>query len=410
MGQSVRFGAFKGMDNIHQDIELPHDVLRRAVNADVMDSGRLRRRKGSSQSLAIAGAHSLGGDGSRAYFIAANQMREFSPNGTSTVIGAFAAADNRAAYAPVNNDMYVTCKTASGRIRNGVLTPWGVEVPTAPPVLAASVGVLAAGEYYAAVTYVFADGRESGASALAKITLVATGGITTLAMPNPADANVTKKRLYISTTDGEVLFMAAEIAAADQFVTCGVFPAGARLRTAHLSPPPKGCALAQYNGKIFIVDAADPRVLWFTENLDYDHVDTRKNYYQFGVDISVIAAVTDGLYVCADQTYFLPNAGSPDAGQRVVLGFGAVAGSATQIPNSANMIWMTEHGPAIGKDGGAIELIAENSIASGDMINAAGMVREKDGIRQFVVVGNNTQESALQAGSYAEAEIVRRAG
>jgi hypothetical protein len=42
------------------------------------------------------------------------------------------------------------------------------------------------------------------------------------------------------------------------------------------------------------------------------------------------------------------------------------------------------------------------------MNNAASMVRESDGIRQFVVVGNKTEGSTLEAGSYAEAEITRR--
>ena len=37
------------------------------------------------------------------------------------------------------------------------------------------------------------------------------------------------------------------------------------------------------------------------------------------------------------------------------------------------------------------------------------LVREQDGCRQFIVVGNQAEASTLQCGSYAEAEIIRRA-
>lgn len=396
------------MDNIHDDIELQHDVLRRAVNADVLDSGRMKRRKGSTQALSASGSHSLWADGTQAYFILANQLRKFMVNGTSSVIGEFLAGVNKVSYHSVNGCIYMTCKTARARMLNGTLSSWGIEVPSSPPTMAASAGILTAGTYFACLTYLLADGRESGASLLSTITLPVDGGITTLSMPNPVDANVTKKRLYLSHSDGDVLYMAAEVGRMDQFVSCGTEPAGAQLRTAYLSPPPMGKELEYYNGRIFIVDAADPSIVWFTEALDYDHVNLLKNYYQFAAPVSVIAAVGDGLYVCSDQTYFISGAGSPDAARRIILEFGAIEGSASSLPNSADAIWMSVHGPVIGKDGGVVELIAEKIIAAADMTNAASMVREKDGLRQFVVVGNNGENSSLQAGSYADAEIIRR--
>lgn len=407
--EPVIYSGLKGMDNIHGDIELPHDILRRLVNADVLDSGRLKRRKGSAQALSVSGAHSLWPDGVHAYFVLANQLRKFMVNGTSSVIGTFLAGLNKVSYSSVNGYVYLTCKTARARLLDGVLSTWGVELPTSPPTMTASAGSLSAGKYFACITYLLADGRESGASALSSITLAVDGGITTLSMPNPVDANVTKKRLYLSRADGDVLYMAAEVGRTDQFVSRGTEPAGAKLRTAHLSPPPMGKALDHYNGRIFIVDAAEPNVVWYTEAQDYDHVNLRKNYYQFAAPVSVIAAVKDGLYVCADQTYFIPGAGNPDARREIILEFGAIEGSASTLPNSANAIWMSIHGPVIGKDGGVVELIAEKAIAAADMTNATSMVREKDGLRQFVVVGSNGESSFLQAGSYAEAEIVRRA-
>ena len=407
----VKFrGWARGVDNVHQDYEIPSDSLRRGVNVDILDSGKIRRRKGFTQTLASSGAHSLWSDGTVAYFVQNNQLRKFYENGTSVSLGTIAAGANRVSYVKVGQDVYFTCATARGKIKNGTLASWGVEVPATPPTVTTTAGVLPPGTYYAAVTYVMPDGRESGASLLTQTTLSTDGGVTVTSMPIPVDATITKKRLYLSTADGEILYMAAELGAADLFATISSPVSGAELRTAYLSTPPLGSAIAYTNGRIFVVDVADPRVVWFTEALDYDHVDTRKGYYTFGAPVSVIAGTSDGLYVCADMTYFIPGAGSPDATQRMVLEFGAIAGSETTIPFSTDVIWMTEQGPVIGKDGGVIEMLSKERMSPGGMADAAAMVRDKDSVRQYVVVGSNIDSSSLQAGSYAEAEIVRRAG
>lgn len=405
----VKFGNFAGMDNVHADNELPHGTLRRAINTDVLDSGKLRRRRGSTLLLASANAHSLWSDGQNAHYVQANQMRQFFANGTSAALGAFAAGANPVSYVKVGQHIYAMCKTARCRITNGVISPWGVEVPSSAPVLMATVGTLPAGTYTACMTYLLADGRESGASRFATITLAVDGGIATTSLPVPLDPAITKKRLYLSSANGETLYMAVELAAIDQFVSQGTPPAGSVLRTQYKSPPPFGTALTYANGIIYIIDAADPTVVWFTDALDYDHVDLRKNYYQFSAPITLIAGVNDGVYFCGDKTYFIAAAGTAEHSQRERLDFGAIAGSAQQIPNTDDVIWMSPHGAVIGHIGGQVELLSKNMVALADMTNGASMIREQNSLRQFVVVGNNKQDSALQAGSYADAEIVRRA-
>lgn len=411
MSVPVKFrGWTKGVDNVHQDYEIPGDSLRRAVNVDVLDSGKVRRRKGFEQTLAVSTPHSLWSDGAAAYYVAANTLRRFYENGTSTALGTVAAGANRVAYVKVDADTYFTCASARGVVRNGALLPWGVEVPNVPPTISATTGVLPPGTYFAGVTYLLADGRESGASALASVTLAADGGVAVTSMPIPAAASVTRKRLYLSTPNGEVLYMAAEVGANDMFATISSPPSGAELRTEYLSEPPLGVALAHCLGRVFIVDAADPRVVWYTMANDYEHVDRRRGYYMFGAPVTAIAAAADGLYVGSDMTIFISRPGTPEESQRMVLEFGIVAGSVASIPQSTDVIWMTEQGPVIGKDGGSVEMMTKDRMSPGGMTDATAMVRDKDSVRQYVVVGSNTESSALQAGSYAEAEIVRRAG
>ncbi|MFA5976501.1 MAG: hypothetical protein WC859_10120 [Elusimicrobiota bacterium] len=411
MSIPVKFtGWSKGVDNVHQDYEIPADSLRRGVNVDILDSGKVRRRKGFSQTLAATNPHSFWGDGVVSYFVVNNALHRFFENGTSTSLGTVAAGANRMAYVKVNAEVYFTCATTRGRIKSGALTSWGVDNPLTPPTLAATTGVLPPGTYYAAVTYLLADGRESGASTLASVTLSADGGVAVTSMPVPTDVNVTRKRLYLSTANGEVLYMAAEVGAADLFATVSSPTSGAELRTEYLTAPPLGVALAYALGRIFIVDAADPRVVWFTEALDYGHVKKRKGNYTFDAPVTAIAGTADGIFVGAENTYFIAGAGNADAEQRMVLEFGIVAGSVASIPHSTDVIWMTAQGPVIGKDGGVVEMMTKERMSPGSMTDAAAMVRDKDSVRQYVVVGSNTESSALQAGSYAEAEIVRRAG
>lgn len=408
---TIKFSGWqKGVDNVHQDYEVPADSLRRGVNVDVLDSGKLRRRKGYSLVLAAAQPHSLWSDGATAYFVENNTLRVFNENGTSTALGAVSTGVDKLAYVKVNNDVYFTSRSAKGKIRNSLLSNWGVEVPVTPPVLAVTVGVLPPGTYFAAVTYLTADGRESGASVLSSVTLAADGGVAITGLPIPVSPDVTKKRVYLSTANGEVLYMAAELLAADLFANVSAPVTGAELRTAYLSEPPLGVALATVNGRVFIVDAADPRVVWYTEANDYDHVNRRRGYYMFGDAVTAIASTSNGLFVGAGATtYYISGAGNADASQRVVSDVGMIQGSVSYIPDSADAAWMTEQGPAIGKDGGEVQLLTRERMSPGGMLDTAAMVRDKDGVRQYVVVGSNMDSSALQAGSYAEAEIVRRA-
>lgn len=402
---SVKFSGWpKGMDNIHADHDLPEGALRRVVNGDVSDSGKIRRRRGFTQALAQSGAHSLHSDlANGAVFVAGNVMKRFNPDGTTANLGAVPTGANLLAYEAAGNSTYFMSPATRGKLTNGVLGEWGVEVPITPPNLMLDAGALDAGEYHAALTYLLADGRESGASMQASITLDAPGSIAFYGLPIPTQAGVTAKRLYLTTANGEVLYHVATVAAADTVGAIGSF--GAELRTQYLVPPPLGTAIAHALGRMFI---AKGPIVWFTEALDFDHVDPRKNFYQFPSDVTLIAGTNDGLYVCADQTYFIAGAGTAEARPIPVLGFGAIAGTKARLPTSRTPIWFTERGAVIGKDGGAVEIVSEKLVAPGQMTAAASLVLEQDGLRQFVVVGQNTEASTLQCGSYAEAEIIRR--
>lgn len=400
-----------GLDNVHGDNELPRNALRNAVNVDIMDSGKVRRRNGHVLSLAATSSHSLWSDDNQAYYVEGNQLKRFNPDHTATVIGTVNTDENHLAYKKVNDEIYFSSSIAKGKLVDGELEQWGIEVPTSPPALSLSTGVLEAGTYFAVVTYVATDGRESGASTQTSITLDDVGGIAVISMPTPLDTTITKKRLYLSTPNGEVLYMASEVAFDAQFININTLDLKQECRTLHLSPPPFSTAIAYANGRLFMVDADDSRIVWFTESISYELVDRRKNYYVFDKPVTLIAGTASGrgLYICADETYFMSNAGIKDNdGKTIIFGFGAFAESLSIIPTTKEPIWMTERGAVVGKEDGGAQLLAAGRLEPGKMINVASMVREQNSIRQFVAVGNKTDASTVEAGSYAEAEIIRR--
>lgn len=78
------------MDNLHTDNEIGADTLRRAVNVDVLDSGKVRRRKGFSPFLAEPGAHSLWSGKSGAFFVSGQTLWRLFANGTKQAIATLA--------------------------------------------------------------------------------------------------------------------------------------------------------------------------------------------------------------------------------------------------------------------------------------------------------------------------------
>ncbi len=403
MGTITLTGWPKGMDNIHADTELGKDTLRRAVNADILDSGKLRRRRGFSQFITAAGAHSLWSDGkSDAYFVANDHIHQIA-GATARDLGAIGTGANRVSFVKENGAVYYLSRSARGRIVGGSIGPWGVDVPASSPMMTTVPGVLEPGKYLAAMTYVLADGRESGASRTESLTLAEPSGIGFYGLPTPAQSGVVKKRLYLSTANGEVLYRVDEIDAVDSVAVANGY--GPELRTAYLEPPPFGTGLIFALGRLWIIDGS---TVWHTEALDFDHIDRRRNFYQFAEDVSLIAPAKDGIYVCAEKTYFIASAGSSDHSQRMVLDFGAIAGTLAYLPTTGEPIWYSERGAIIGHDGGNAEIVSEKLVSPGAMTEAAGFVRESDSLRQYIAVGNSSNGSSVQCGSYADAEIIRR--
>lgn len=197
-------------------------------------------------------------------------------------------------------------------------------------------------------------------------------------------------------------------------------PIGGRL----LGPPPLATALAYYNGRIYL---ARDRLVWATMLWNYNYVDKTKNFWQFEADVTMVASVTDGLYVGTKEgCWFI--GGSYNEPKRVrILDTGVVPGSLVYMPGElanppqvgldtdspvkVSILFLTEGGFVGGQDSGACYNYTEDRVIFPGIQNAAAMFRMQDGVYQYVAVANSggTPASNTRIGDFVDAEL-RKAG
>jgi hypothetical protein len=119
---------------------------------------------------------------------------------------------------------------------------------------------------------------------------------------------------------------------------------------------------------------------------------------------------TDGLYIAADKTYFLLNAGAKDAGQREVLDYGAVPNSVIRAVDNieGNVAWFSDRGFVIAGPGGQAKNIMDDAISPKAYTKSRAFWRAQDGIKQLVgVTGGGGRQDSFVASDFIDAELVR---
>ena len=103
-------------------------------------------------------------------------------------------------------------------------------------------------------------------------------------------------------------------------------------------------------------------------------------------------------------------AGNPEDGFEVIPKFeyGGVLGTGGPIPNSDNVAWQSQRGMVVGTPDGNCKNIQEENVAVESAVSGATLVREKDGIRQFIASLHQPTTSTMAASSWVDAEVIRR--
>lgn len=402
-----------GENNLRDATELELSQLRRCVNFDVLDNGDLHRRRGTTKvHNGTVVPRTLFSNGKRVLFVESGNLWELVRNidgSWNSMLVRLSVGNHPMTYVDVNGDIYWSNQVQTGIVdQDGNDLSWGLKAVADQPTVTAgaSGGDLVAGVYQVAVTFLDAYGQESGTDLAATVTVAENNSSLLLTdIPTPTDGSTVQ--VYCSAVNGEVLYRVGKVVpGAPSFrITSASNNLGMQLRTQFCDKPPAGNVLEYHNGRIYI---GDGNVVWFTDPLRYGSIRMSTNFMMFPDEVTVIKAVADGMFICADKTYWLSGMDTSEFQQVEVLPYGAVYGTGISLPESDNVAWFSEDGLIIAGLEAQVTTVQDDRSAVSRFQNGAMQFRKVKGIRQFVATLGTGVQSEFLAPDYVTLETSRR--
>lgn len=357
----MKFAEFTGLRNDRPDERFEAGDLSVAQNVDIDNSGSIARRDGRSK-LSAGAKHSLWADdsGSIGLFVAGNTLYQLNPDLSYAALLNGLTPDVTMRYLRVLDRVYFTNGHESGVIEHGAVRSWGLHVPPLPAVTL-TVGSMPAGSYQYTLTYMRNDGQESGAAISGRIDLANDGGGLQFNFPVSDDSSVSAKNLYLSNTNGEILYWAMQVPNTQTSALYAndtselVLP----IITQFLSAPPHGSLLGYYRGHLYV---AVGDTLFPSEEFAYEQFDLRKGIALDG-KVTLFAVMDDAdasvVFVGTDRSCgVLAGKNMSDFQYMQKLNYGVVDGTITYIDGSlygdgatgARMLptWLSAQGICVG--------------------------------------------------------------
>jgi len=407
-------GWAEGMDNRLSNTEMPASRLRNIVNGVMTAQNRIRRRRGISQVIADANAHSVYSDGSRLFWATPTALKVATPPFFAPVT----VLTNVRLVAPlsfvfVNGVVYFSNEQINGTIDvNGVYAPWGIIPPSVAPACV-SVDSYATKDklFQVTCTFALASGEESGAPLGVQVSCGDVPSIALTNIPQSSDSRVTGTRIYATDIDGDNFYFQAFVPAGVTSTTIqGPFSGGDMLDTQFMQPPPPGQLLSFINGRIYI---ASGNIVYMTQPMRYGICnlgalgDKQHDFYMFPQRVTLLKAVDNGCFVSSDITYFMSDSGTPKAQLQPRLPYKAYEGMACDVPNTRDVMWFSERGFVLGKSDGAVKNLVEDQIAVDSMLRGCIGFIEQNGVKTVVAISRDSVVSPLAADDYVSAEATR---
>ncbi|MFM9922749.1 hypothetical protein VLK31_07145 [Variovorax sp. H27-G14] len=404
----VAIGTFTGVNNRLEQSQLESQPARgvklqalpAGVNIDLNDKGGVRRRRGQTPRAAGI-AHSVWGDGhDDGYAVIGTDLVRLTPSGPglqAEVMRAGVSAGRPTSFERFpDGAVYYANGEVMGRIRDGVDGPVVTEALGSLPVFTVIAGSLAAGRYTVVLTAVGTDG-ESAATAPVQIEVPANGGIRLANLPGDL------VRAYMTGPNGEIPTLELETTATSvDLVTHAA--SGIRCQTLLLASMPAGELVRHYNGRLLTVVG---NLLIRSEPYYYGVFDASKGYIPFPAPITIVQPAVGGVYVVADQTYWL--AGDLDnTSAPPILPYGAVRGTGGYDATSETVFWLSDRGLVIADGAGSAKNVQEDALALAGGTRGAALYREQNGSRHIVTSRSGAEPARGVSRGWKAAEIIRK--
>jgi hypothetical protein len=427
-----------GVDNLNAETSLTRSAdgkrvvaFREGVNVDLSRVGWPRRRSGYGRVIEGTRVHSLWAGGHFPYFLFADGATLKAANtGGAPFDVRTGLAPREISYAIPHDRVYCTNGQQTWCVLpDGTSAPWGVESPAGQPECAASSdGGLDAGTYQVAITYLDAVGEESG-TGLATVVVIPgnpaardQGGIALANIPQPLDASVMRVRVYVSQTNGDVLYQARDLPVGQTSAQIGVGNRGRPLATQFLVPMPAGQIVRYLGGRLYVATGNTQR---WSESLRYGLTQPSRNVRRIGARIDMMEPVGEGgdspgMYVSDHKrTYWIAGADPALQSPKIRYPYGAVPGTSIVVP--ANVFglettepvayWLARNGVAcLGLPGGTVLPLKpgdqDQAVAPG-AISGASIFREQNGLRSIVTTLRNASAQGLAIGDRISSRVYR---
>lgn len=190
-----------------------------------------------------------------------------------------------------------------------------------------------------------------------------------------------------------------------------------------LGAPPVAQFIIVFNSRLYM---ATGNMLWATEQHLFNYVDKTKNFFQFEGVITMLGAVTDGIYVgTTEGLYFMGGTRLDDLKRIRVMDSGVIPGSAVVIPSElanppqtgpgvdtpleVSISFMTTRGFCVAEDSGKTTNLTEGKMFFPVAQRASAFFRRQDGMNHYIVVADSEGDplNGARFGPYVDRAIKR---
>ena len=396
------YAQFSGLRNTVPVDQIGLDDLDVASNIDINDAKRATLRKGHAAAMFAGNFTSLWANASQMLAVSGPTLVRLLPDYAVLCTGLIPGLDM--SYTPVAGRVFYSNSVDKGIIQDGRSRTWGLDVPSAHPIASDIGGVLPAGRYQFAVTYLRSDRQESGSLAAGSIDLASAGGVRLDAIPVSTDADVEAKVLYFTKCNGDTLYRVGIITPSTTWFNYMVQSSGTvRLITQHLRPAPAGQIVENFNGGRMLV--AQGNVLYYSEPYSLELFDLRKKY-TFESRITLVSALDNGCFLGTENEVVWLDGSVPEKWNFAPkLAYGAIIGASTQCSRDMILdgqgtkqvaVFGTHYGLCVGFDGGEIINLTQDRWLWPIQPKGCAIVRRHRGFVQALVSFQGSENSVIE--------------
>jgi hypothetical protein len=156
-----------------------------------------------------------------------------------------------------------------------------------------------------------------------------------------------------------------------------------------------GQHIEYYNSRIYV---ARNNIIWYSDVNYLNQVDRRYSFMQFENEITMMKAVSDGIWICVgdhlkQNTYFMQGATREEFTLRSFASYGCIENSEVKIKDGSKVgegltgsivMWASDGGICIGANGGRFINITDGKFNTPDRRFGAGLFRDENGLAQYI--------------------------